>query len=80
MASRPLCRGNAKEDDASLENEDREDDDRVDDVARICDVLLGRLRQRALDKLNEFMGRENKLAAITRVSRAVFSASLIQRR
>ena len=80
MASRPLCRGNAKEDDASLENEDREDDDRVDDVARICDVLSGRLRQRALDKLNEFMGRENIVAAITQVSRAVFSASLIQRR
>lgn len=74
MASRPIYRGNAEEDDASLENEDR-----VDDVARIFDVLSGRLRQRALDKLNELMGPEN-IAAITRVSRAVFSASFIQRR
>ena len=80
MASRSLCRGNAKEDDASLENEDREDDDRVDDVARICDVLSGQLRQRALDKLNELMRLENIEAAITRVSRAIFSASFIQRR
>ena len=80
MASRPIYRGNAEEDDdASLENEDREYDDRVDDVARIFDVLSGRLRQRALDKLNELMGPEN-IAAITRVSRAVFSASFIQRR
>ena len=79
MASRPIYRGNAEEDDTSLENEDREYDDRVDDVARIFDVLSGRLRQRALDKLNELMGPEN-IAAITRVSRAVFSASFIQRR
>ena len=80
MASRPIYRGNAEEDDASLENEDREDDDRVDDEARILDVLTGQLRQRALDKLNELMRLENIEAAITRVSRAVFSASFIQRR
>lgn len=75
MASRPLSRGNAKEDDASLKNEDREDDNRVDDEARILDVLSGQLRQRALDELNELMRLENIEAAIRRVSRAFFSAS-----
>lgn len=79
-ASRPIYRGNAEEDDTSLENEDREDDDRVDDEARILDVLSGQLRQRALDKLNELMRLENIEAAITRVSKAVFSPSFIQRR
>lgn len=75
MASRPIYRGNAEEDDASLENEDREDDNRVDDEARILDVLSGQLRQRALDKLNELIRLENIEAAIKRVSRTVFSAS-----
>lgn len=75
MTSRSLYRANAKEDNASLKNEDREDDNRADDEARILDVLSGQLRQRALDKLNELMRLENIEAAITRVSRIFFSAS-----
>ena len=77
--SKPIHKNCLRDALRATENEDREDDDRVDDVARIFDVLSGRLRQRALDKLNELMGPEN-IAAISRVSRAIFSASFIQRR
>ena len=74
FCSKPIHKNCLRDALRAIENEDR-----VDDVARIFDVLSGRLRQRALDKLNELMGPEN-IAAITRVSRAVFSASFIQRR
>lgn len=74
------CGQNVNTDDAWLENEDREDDDRVDDEARISHTLPGRLRQRALEELNELMRLENITAAIVQVSRDVFSYSFIQRR
>lgn len=64
------CGQNVNTDDAWLENEDREDDDRVDDEARISHTLPGRLRQRALEELNELMRLENITAAIVQVSKS----------
>ena len=45
----------------------------------IFDVLSGQLKQRALEELKKLMKPENIMAAITRVSRVVFSP-FIQRR